>query len=102
MNWYRRRPGTRRGIDSFGFERRVNQEAEGAAGLEHGAMARVLWEQGPLAFAAAAQADARTPRVGEEPYFHAGMLAETGRLELDRRRSRGASRRWPARWGSLS
>jgi hypothetical protein len=57
----------------------------------------VLWEQGPLAFAARALPDTRTPRVGKQPYFHAGMLAEVAALTY----RRGGEEREPAFAGSL-
>src|SRR5437764_2895849 len=52
------------------LERRIDEKPQGAAGLEHRAVACVLRQERPLAFAPRLQAGPRTHRVGEETNFH--------------------------------
>jgi hypothetical protein len=54
----------------------MDQEApSGASGFEHGTVAGVLWQKGPLRFAARSLANSRPVRVGKEPYFHLRSIA---------------------------
>jgi hypothetical protein len=54
----------------FFRERRMDKEAHGASGFEHGTVAGVLWQKGALGFAARSQANSGPERIGKEPYFH--------------------------------
>jgi hypothetical protein len=51
-------------------QRRINQEAEGTARLQHRTIAGMLRQQWSLALAAWPQPDARPPRIGKETDFH--------------------------------
>jgi hypothetical protein len=59
----------------FFSERRIDKEAYGAPGFEHGTVAGVLWQKGALGFAARSQANSGPERVGKEPYFHLRSIA---------------------------
>ena len=60
----------------------MDQEAEGASGFEHGAIARMLWQVRPLAFAAWPQANAGPAGVGKETGFHRRILRDGARTVL--------------------
>jgi hypothetical protein len=68
----------------FFSERRMDQEAYGASGFEHGTVAGVLWQKGALGFAARSQANSGPERVGKEPYFHLRSIAPSKTRDVPR------------------
>src|ERR1700733_8740933 len=73
-------------------EGRVNKEAHGASGLEHGTVACVLWQKWALGLAARSQTNPGSVRVRKEPYFHLRSIApSSARLGLTYRPTAGFS-----------
>ena len=54
---------------------RVDKEAYGASGFEHGTVAAVLWQKWALGLAARSQTNPGSVRVRKEPYFHLRSIA---------------------------
>src|SRR5579863_456992 len=65
-------------------ERGMDKEARGAAGLEHGTVAGVLWQKGALGFAARPNTDSGPVRFGKESYFHRGIIASPKTRDVPR------------------
>src|SRR5581483_3311482 len=71
------------------FERRVDEIAERAAGLEHRAVPRVLRQERPVTLAPRLQADAGPPRIGIQPHFHVRPLSSQNSRRAPNRTVRG-------------
>ena len=55
-------------------ERRIDEKSKSAAGLQDGAVARVLRQERALTLAMRFHAYTRTNRVVEKPYFHSRIV----------------------------